>query len=356
MDFGQPTNDQQQLTTDNGQLTTDKQDIAIYTFLQTLTNGISVGSLYALIALGYTLVFGILQFINFAHGDVFALGAILTPCFAIYLLDKIAGWHLGAAGPFICLTVVPVTVIACCAGVGFCIERFAYKPLRSAPRLNVLITAIGVSLLMENTGQLRGVFGTQPRHVPVLLADHVLGKMHGVEIHLVDVTVLTIALLLMIGLQWIVFHTKFGTAMRAVSFNSKAAALMGIHVDQVISITFVIGSALAGAAGYLYSMKYQTGTLNQPADTVWILLGMKAFVAAVVGGIGNIRGAMLGGLLIGLVEKFGASAGELGYQAGLWHTSINTSQYTDVYVFLLLILVLLVRPTGILGRATVEKV
>ena len=149
--------------------------------------------------------------------------------------------------------------------MGFCIERFAYKPLRSAPRLNVLITAIGVSLLMENVGQLHAAFGTLPRRVPVLVADHVLQKIHGVEFHLVDVVVLGTALVLMVILQFIVFGTKFGMAMRAVSFNPKAAALMGMDVDRIISVTFVIGSALAGAAGYLYAMKYQTGSLiNQP--------------------------------------------------------------------------------------------
>jgi branched-chain amino acid transport system permease protein len=317
-------------------------EFAIYTFLQTLSNGISVGSLYALIALGYTLVFGILQFINFAHGDVFALGALLTPVMAVYLLGKLQQWHLMWATPLVCVVLVPVLAISLCALVGFCIERFAYKPLRSAPRLNVLITAIGVSLLMENVGQLPAAFGTLPKAIPVLITDHVLTNVKGVEFHLVDAVVLGSAIVLMIALQFIVYSTKFGTAMRAVSFNAKAAALMGIDVDRVISITFVIGSALAGAAGYLFAMKRQTGTLNQPADTLWILLGMKAFVAAVVGGIGNIRGAMLGGLLIGLVEKFGSS--------------YLSSQYSDVYVFCLLILVLLVRPSGILGKATVEKV
>jgi branched-chain amino acid transport system permease protein len=301
-------------------------------------------------------VFGILQFINFAHGDVFALGALLTPVLAIKLLEKINDWHAAWATPIVCALIVPVLAIAICALVGFCIERFAYRPLRSAPRLNVLITAIGVSLLMENAGQMHAAFGTLPHAVPLLIHDHVLKNVRGVDFHLVDAVVLGSAILLMILLQFIVFGTKFGTAMRAVSFNAKAAALMGIDVDKVISITFVIGSALAASAGYLYAMKFQTQTLPQPADPVWILLGMKAFVAAVVGGIGNIRGAMLGGLLIGLIENFGASAGGLGQQLGLWHSSIDTSQYKDVYVFLLLILVLLVRPSGILGKSTVEKV
>ncbi len=331
----------------------------IHTLLQTFTDGIAVGSLYALIALGYTLVFGILQFINFAHGDVFALGAWLTLVVAAHLTAGIAP---NTAPPIWIVIVVPIAAIVLCAMVGFCIERFAYKPLRSAPKLNVLITAIGVSLLMENLGQLPWAFGTQPAQVPLLIVDRVVATLHSadpqqnVDFHLVDLIVLLVAIALMTAMQIIIYKTKFGTAMRAVSFNAKAAALMGINVDRIISLTFVTGSALAGAAGFLYALKYQQQTLQQTAASMWVLLGMKAFVAAVVGGIGNIRGAMLGGLLIGFVEHFGAAAGDLGNQIGLWHSSINTSQYKDVYVFLLLILVLLIRPAGLLGKATVEKV
>jgi branched-chain amino acid transport system permease protein len=331
----------------------------LHTLLQTLTDGIAVGSLYALIALGYTLVFGILQFINFAHGDVFALGALLSAAMAGWLASHL---HLGFVTPLVVALIVPVAAIGACALVGFCIERFAYRPLRNAPRLNVLITAIGVSLLMENVGQLHWAFSTLPQPVPVLIPDVVFPKMSATEspqtmhFHSVDLVILAVALSLMLLLQMIVFRTRFGTAMRAVSFNPKAAALMGINVDQVIALTFVIGSALAGAAGYLFAVKYQTGTLNQPADALWILLGMKAFVAAVVGGIGNLRGAMLGGLLIGLVEHFGAAAGGLGQELGLWQRSIDTAQFKDVLVFALLILVLLIRPAGLLGKATVEKV
>ena len=269
------------------------------TLVQTITDGVAVGSLYALIALGYTLVFGILQFINFAHGDVFALGAWLTLTVATHLMPHV--W-----GP-VAAVAVPVAAVVLCAGLGFVIEQLAYKPLRNAPRLNVLITAIGVSLLLENAGQLPWAFGTNPQAVPMLIHDHarVVG---GVYLRLVDGVVLGVAVALMAGLQVLIYKTKFGTAMRAVSFNAKAAALMGINVDRVVSGTFVLGSALAGAAGYLYAMKYQQQTLYPTASAVWVLLGMKAFVAAVVGGIGNVRGAMLGGLLIGLVENFGAGA------------------------------------------------
>ncbi len=332
----------------------------LHSLLQTVVDGVAVGSLYALIALGYTLVFGILQFINFAHGDVFALGAWLTLVVATQLQAHV--W-----GP-IASVLTPVATVVLCAGLGFCIEQFAYRPLRNAPRLNVLITAIGVSLLLENVGQLPWAFSTQPRAVPLLvtvmhpigpagmMVDDTSWHVLNVAIRKVDRIVLTIAVLIMAGLQVLIYKTKFGTAMRAVSYNPKAAALMGINVDRVVSGTFVLGSALAGAAGYLYAMKYQQQTLNPTAASVWVLLGMKAFVAAVVGGIGNVRGAMLGGLLIGLVENVGASAGNLAHQAGWTATVIETSGYRDVYVFALLILVLLVRPAGLLGRSTVEKV
>ena len=332
----------------------------LHTLIQTALDGVAVGSLYALIALGYTLVFGILQFINFAHGDVFALGAWLTLVVATWLQAHV--W-----GP-IATVVTPVAAVALCAALGFCIEQFAYRPLRDAPRLNVLITAIGVSLLLENVGQLPWAFSTQPRAVPLLvtvahaavpggpLVDDTAWHLAGVAIRRVDRIVFGVAVVLMVGLQVLIFKTKFGTAMRAVSFNAKAAALMGINVDRVVSGTFVLGSALAGAAGYLYAMKYQQQTLYPTAAAVWVLLGMKAFVAAVVGGIGNVRGAMLGGLLIGLVENVGAGAGNILHQAGWTAATVETSGYRDVYVFALLILVLLVRPAGLLGRATVEKV
>lgn len=304
--------------------------------VQTLTDGIAVGSLYALIALGYTLVFGILQFINFAHSDVFALGAWLSYLVATLLL-KCAFF---TNHPLAMAVLVPLAAILLCAIAGYCIEHFAYRPLRSAPRLNVLITAIGVSLFLENVGQLKFMFGPYPQKMPTILTDRALFTIAGVQMRLVDVTVLLVAVVLMILMQLLIYRTRFGMAMRAVSFNVKTAALMGINVDRVISMTFVTGSALAGAAGFLYAMKYPQ--LQQTASAVWVLLGLKAFVAAVVGGIGNVRGAMLGGLLIGLIEFFGAQ--------------YLSSNYRDVYVFLVLILVLLARPQGLLGSAQIEKV
>ncbi len=316
-------------------------------FVQTLTDGIAVGSLYALIALGYTLVYGILQFINFAHSDVFALGAWLS--FAIASLAGLAVASGGAPPPWYAGLGVLLTAMGACAIVGFTIERLAYRPLRGAPRLNVLITAIGVSLLLQNTGQLQFrpggqalaiPFGPYPKAMPALLPDTVLATFAGVNFRLVDAAVLGTAIVLMVAIEWLIFRTKIGMAMRAVAYNHKTAALMGINVDAIISVTFVIGASLAAAAGFLYSMKY--AQLKQTADAVWVLLGLKAFVAAVIGGIGNVRGAMIGGVAIGLVEFFGVA--------------YLSSNYRDVYVFLVLILVLLLRPQGILGKATVEKV
>jgi branched-chain amino acid transport system permease protein len=319
-------------------------------FIQTLIDGIAVGSLYALIALGYTLVYGILKFINFAHSDIFALGAWLS--LTVAAMFGVSGIAVEGSGPppwYVGLGVLLLSMLICSL-VGLLIERLAYKPLRRAPRLNVLITAIGVSLLLENVGQLQFFhhdkpllvpFGPYPKAMPQLLPDRVLATFAGgVQLRLVDVVVLGTALVLVIALQWLIFRTKLGMAMRAVSFNVSTASLMGINSDAIISITFVIGSALAAAAGFLYAVKYVQ--LKQTADAVWVLLGLKAFVAAVIGGIGNVRGAAIGGIVIGLIEFFGVA--------------YLSSNYRDVYVFLVLIVVLLLKPEGILGRATVEKV
>jgi branched-chain amino acid transport system permease protein len=300
-------------------------------------DGVTVGSLYALIALGYTMVYGILKFINFAHGDVFMLGVWIA-----YTIAKAMGLAApGADVPWYASILVLLLSMATCGAIGFVIERLAYRPLRGAPRLNVLITAIGVSLLLENAGQLPFFFGTQPQSMPALLPDQVVFTLIGtVQVRLVDIIGFFTTVTLMVIMEWLVFRTKLGLAMRAVSHDPKVASLMGVPVDRVISFTFVIGSTLAAAAGFLYAMKYPG--INQPAHTTWILLGLKAFVAAVVGGIGNIRGAILGGLLIGMIEQGGAAY-------------IN-SNLRDVYVFTLLIIVLLVKPTGILGKTTLEKV
>lgn len=450
-------------------------------FLQTLMDALAVGSLYALIALGYTMVYGILKFINFAHSDVFVLGAWVSFSAAMaagYGTDghsnPIAPWVLIGCGVVAAAAIVSavyervlakesaktkvsgsllivaswawvliglvhvirtlkdtpslaalaggmilILAMGTCGLVGFSLERLAYKPLRKAPRLNVLITAIGVSLLLQNAGQLNWMFGTRPQSMPTLLQDRVLNRTiiaHGgltvrteptsvtldqavtiepdrsyilevtqtengkkssfnisskpgvynlgdelvltnpvtstggesyrlvrsprVPIRLVDLVGAGTAVILMLILDWLVFRTKMGRAMRAVSFNPRNASLMGIDVDQVISFTFVLGAALAAAAGFLFSQKYSG--LNQSAAAIWVLLGLKAFVAAVVGGIGNIRGAMLGGILIGLLEFFGMA--------------YVSTELRDLYVFSLLIVVLLFKPAGILGKSTTEKV
>jgi branched-chain amino acid transport system permease protein len=316
-------------------------------FVQTLITTIEIGSLYGLIALGYTMVYGILKFINFAHSDIVVLGAWISYTLATAILR-----HLGidehAAPPLWVGGLVMLAAMAFCGLVGFTIERLAYKPLRRAPRLNVLITAIGVSLLLQNVGQLKYVFGSSPQKMPDLLPHWELARhsiangntREFVVISLLDVIIFLTAVVLMLVLEFLVFRTKLGTAMRAVSFDVDAAALMGVPVDRVVSFTFVLGSALAGAAGFLYVLKYPN--LKHPGEAVWVLLGLKAFVAAVIGGIGNVRGAVLGGFVIAFVEQFGSF--------------YISSSYRDVYVFAMLILILLVRPTGILGSPFQEKV
>ena len=303
-------------------------------FLEILVNTLALGSLYALIALGYTLVYGVLRFINFAHSDIVTWGAWLGLTIATSL-----GWAATDA-PWFGLPLVMLASMAACGALGFTIEALAYRPLRRAPRLNVLITAIGVSLLLQNAGQLQALFGKDPVKMPRLLSEAPLFKLAGVQVPWVDVVLVVLTIALVIALQWLVFRTKLGQAMRAVSWSEQTAALMGVPVDKVVSITFMIGSALAAAGGVLYGLKYRQ--LNQTADALWMLLGLKAFVAAVVGGIGNVRGAVLGAVLIAFIEVFGA-----GYVS---------SKMPDLFVFGVLIVMLLFRPAGLLGTPTVEKV
>jgi branched-subunit amino acid ABC-type transport system permease component len=484
-------------------------------FLQTLINAIAMGSLFALIALGYTMVYGVLKLINFAHSDIVVLGAWISVTLGVVLLPALG---ISGTGHWWAAAAVLVLSMGICGLIGYLIERLAYRPIRKAPRLNALITAIGVSLFLQNFGQLRfqilgnervvasgdvierpaGVdaktirlavpvtveadanyvvrvfkksqqggsgttrtvaappgtyppgtdvalesgigrsetrdarfellrvanrpplylpFGAMPASVPKLFADRTLGyltyirqiqrttvtnpdgtwtseeRYHDlladrgwgarpaetpqvpypadwkpsnetapdgtmrrvdldsfekpVEFRLFDVIIVGTAVVLMILLQLLVYRTTVGTAMRAVSFNMETSGLMGIPVDRIVSFTFVTGTALAAAAGFLYAMRYQQ--VQQPAHSTWVLLGLKAFVAAVVGGIGNIRGATVGGYLIAFIEQFGVYFGQ---QLG-WD---NASAYTDVYVFVLLIVVLLVKPTGIFGSTVREKV
>ena len=303
-------------------------------FLEILVNTLALGSLYALIALGYTLVYGVLRFINFAHSDIVTWGAWIGLTLATSL-----GWAATSA-PAFGLPAVMLAAMVVCGLMGYAIEALAYRPLRRAPRLNVLITAIGVSLFLQNAGQLRRLFGTQPGDIKGLVSNAPLFSVGKLGVPTVDVVVVVTAVVLVLALQWLIYRTRLGQAMRAVSFDERVAALMGVDVNRVISITFVIGSMLAAAGGVLFAARRDN--IPQTADTTWVLLGLKAFVAAVVGGIGNVRGAAVGALLIATIEQFGAR---------YW-----SSSHKDVYVFAVLIAVLLLKPTGILGKAVVEKV
>ena len=301
--------------------------------LQTLVDTLALGALYALIALGYTLVYGVLRFINFAHSDVVTFGAWIS-----FVVASKLGF--GPDSSLIALPIVMVLAMLLCAGLGVTIERLAYRPLRNAPRLNVLITAIGVSLLLQNVGLLPWAFGPNPQHMPSLVADRSLVTIAGVHLRTVDTVVLVLALILVGALQFLVYRSRLGRAMRAVSFDERVASLMGINVGRIVTMTFAIGSALAAAGGLLYSLKYEG--LPITAASTWVLLGLTAFVAAVIGGIGDVRGAAIGALLIAAVQQFGAA--------------YLSPQLRDVYVFTILIIVLLVKPAGLFGRTTVEKV
>ena len=298
-------------------------------FLQQLINGLSLGAFYALIALGYTMVYGVLRFINFAHGDVFMLGAFA----GYWLTPRIMPHFDGNLAP-VGVCVVMLLAMAACAVIGMIIEKLAYRPLRSRPKLTVLITAIGVSLLLEYGGQF--LFGADPKSFPDLIVDSNVEAL-GLSIQRSQIIALVVTVLLLLGLSFIVKKTKLGLAMRALSNNPTAATLMGVNLDTVISFTFGLGSALAGAAGILWSIS------NPSIDPLMgIQPGIKAFVAAVLGGSGNIPGAAVGGLLIGVVETFVAGS--------------SYSNYRDAIAFAVLIIILLFRPSGLLGKAQVEKV
>jgi branched-chain amino acid transport system permease protein len=297
--------------------------------LQQLANGIAWGSIYALIALGYTMVYGILRLINFAHGDVYMVGA-----FSAYYLARWTG--AGGENPSLGLAVfVLVGSMVVCAGLGMAIEFFAYRPVRRSSRITALITAIGVSLLLENLG-IR-IFGADPKFFPQLVAPRQIELVEGVVVTNHQITVVAVALVLMVLLTLFVHRTRTGKAMRAVAFNRDAASLMGIPVNRIISITFAIGSALAAAGGVLVAL---TNPKIEPL--MGIMPGVKAFVAAVLGGIGSIPGAVIGGLVMGISEYL-----VVGYVS---------STYRDGIAFVILILVLLVKPAGLLGRHVAEKV
>jgi branched-chain amino acid transport system permease protein len=330
-------------------------------FLQHLVNGLSIGTIYALVALGYTMVYGVLKLINFAHGDVFMVGSFSGYYVARTTTMKETG------SEFLRTAVVTLFAMMICGALGYLVERFAYRPLRHRARLTALITAIGISFLLEYGFQLQfrfsktaavldwpvlgpvvrfleGIFskfppGPTPQFFPDIIQRKNIEWISGlgVDISNLDLIAFGVAVGLMVVLQWIVFRTRFGTAMRAVSFDSQVAGLMGIPVNRVISWTFILGSALAAAAGIIFAM-----TRHRIDPLLGLLPGLKAFVAAVLGGIGSVPGAMVGGLVLGLAEEFVA-----GYAL---------SSYRDAIAFAILILVLLLRPEGLFGRVTVEKV
>jgi branched-chain amino acid transport system permease protein len=302
--------------------------------LQHLINGLAAGTIYALVALGYTMVYGVLKLINFAHGDVMMVGVYMGYATAFALGRQTQKTFLGVVAIFL-------VAMAGCALLGFLIERFAYRPLREKPRLTALITAIGISFALSYGFQLDIGFlpGAAPRAFPEIITPSewlIIGD-RDVVVWNWQVMSLLIAVGLMVGLQYLVFKTRFGRAMRAVSFDHRVAALMGIPTDRVIAVTFMIGSALAAGAGLLYAIK---DTSVSPLMGLYV--GLKAFVAAVIGGIGHVPGAVVGALLLGLVEEF-----VVGYAASTWR---------DAVAFGILIIVLLVKPGGLFGRVAAEKV
>ncbi len=302
--------------------------------LQQIINGLVQGSVYALVALGYTMVYGILGLINFAHGEIVMIGAML----ALSALTALIGLGLP---PLAALPVSIALAMSGCMVLGYGIERIAYRPLRHAPRLAPLITAIGLSIVLQNLAMM--IWGRGYLSFPQLIANdpHLIA---GAIINDIQIIIFVVALSIMAGLMLVVHGTRLGRAMRAVSENQHAAQLMGVDIDRVISITFMIGSALAAIAGVMVSANY--GLTHY---YMGFILGLKAFTAAVLGGIGNLRGAMLGGLLLGLIESLGA-----GYVGDLTGGFMG-SNYQDVFAFFVLIAVLVLRPSGLLGERLAER-
>ncbi len=318
---------------------------AMTLLLQELVVGLTNGAIYALIALGYTMVYGIIELINFAHGDIFMIGTLVS-------ISILGLFGITSTSSPTGLALVGLLIIAClgsmlvCAVLGVVIERVAYRPLRNSPRLAPLISAIGVSLILEDLGKLwKGItYVSFPQIFPRI--NYSLGS---VNISSVNILVIVVSLLLMVSLQWMVTSTRIGRAMRAVAQDREAAALMGVNVDRIIAITFFIGAGLAGAAGFIYGLEF--------GSTIFYIgfqLGLIAFTAAVFGGIGNLVGAMLGGILIGVLEALSSLIPDsnvtgfgLPHGGDAWHEAI---------IFAILVLILVFRPSGLLGQQTPEKV
>lgn len=306
-------------------------NIPLEQLVQHLINGLTLGAIYALIALGYTMVYGILKFINFAHGEILMMGTYAgLYCFGALVGGGETGWAQTAL-----FGVAIVAGMTVSAALGVAVERIAYKPLRKAPRLAPLLSAIGVSIILMNVAAL--IFGTEPQRFEYPF-DNTAIDVHGIAVTPHQLMVLGVSLTLMIALKLFIDRSRLGKAMRATSENQDVAALMGINVNLIISLTFAIGSALAAVAGILTALEYKV------YPTMGTMAGLKAFIAAVVGGIGNITGAMIGGVILGVLETFGVVV--FGIPQGL----------KDTIAFSLLIIILLAKPAGLLGKNTREKV
>ncbi|GGP17952.1 branched-chain amino acid ABC transporter permease [Silvimonas iriomotensis] len=305
-------------------------------FLQQIINGLVIGSIYALIALGYTMVYGIMQLINFAHGEIVMFGAMVT----ITCINVLVGHNIHLPGPLMLLAgllmAIPVSAL-----LGFAVERIAYRPLRRAPRLAPLITAIGVSIVLQQVASL--IWGRSYRPFPEILPQTV-HDFFGAAITDLQVAIVILAIVLMAGLFFMIEKTKLGRAMRATAQNPEVAGLMGVNINNIISMTFITGSALGAVAGVMVAANY-----DQAHPYMGFLIGLKAFTAAVLGGIGNLQGAVLGGITLGIIESLGS--GYLGDLTG----GFLGSNYKDIFAFLVLILVLVFRPSGLLGERVAER-
>lgn len=306
-------------------------------FTQQLINGITLGSVYALVALGYTMVYGIIGLINFAHGDVVMIGAMA----ATMVAASLAGADPAGASAWIVLAGALAVAVPLCMAVGWSAERIAYRPLRRAPRLAALITAIGVSIILQNIAMM--AWGRNYLNFPQVLSPEVY-DLGGARISSLQVAIVLIAAAIMAGLLFIVHRTRLGTAMRATAQNREVAGLMGVDINTVISAAFLIGSALAAVAGIMVTAYYGVAQY-----TMGFILGLKAFTAAVLGGIGNLGGAMLGGLLLGVIEALGS-----GYIGDLTGGFLG-SHYQDVFAFIVLVVVLIFRPSGLLGERVGDR-
>lgn len=323
----------------------------LQTLPQVIIDGLTLGSVYAVVALGYTMVYGILQLINFAHGEIFMTGAYIGTGLMILFMGM--GW-VSALPAIIVLIVVLVITSTITGFIGVGMERVAYRPLRNMPRLIPLITAIGISFILQDVVRFIAELlnGNYILTGPSLFTNNITIKASSILSLFNDASfkssfliVLVAAIVMMLTLDYFVNKTKWGIAMRAVSMDRETASLMSINVNKVISVTFFIGSALGGATGVLFALQY--GTID---PYIGFILGMKAFIAAVLGGIGNIRGAMLGGMLLGVMEMFAAA------NLSLITGGIFGAEYKDVFAFAILILVLIFKPEGLLGKPTAEKV